>query len=242
MNMISLALSNAKRNVCILRGLPGSGKTYISEKIQTARKQKNRETVIVSLDSNFVTSDGKYEFLEEKEMEYLERDLDKYRSAITEEKEFIIVDNINVNLDDFVDFYDIAKASNYNVFIVEVACPNVDNDYLASRSVHDWSPESIGRMKADWASLTLDDHRQFQSLPVGSLTELDNEDVEMDVEMDAESEDDMKSIEETKAPSELTKPERKRKSRFSDIPVEEKETTECNGSCSLRNFLHLQIF
>ncbi|XP_042499819.1 uncharacterized protein LOC122078008 [Macadamia integrifolia] len=161
--------------VIILRGLPGSGKSYLAKMLRDLEVENGGDAPrIHSMDDYFMTEVEKVEESEssnssssakgkkritKKVMEYCyEPEMEEaYRSSMLkafkktlEEGNFsvIIVDDRNLRVADFAQFWATAKMSGYEVFLLEA--PYKDPMGCAARNVHGFTSDDIQKMADEW--------------------------------------------------------------------------------------------
>ncbi|XP_010256515.1 PREDICTED: uncharacterized protein LOC104596878 isoform X2 [Nelumbo nucifera] len=192
--------------VIILRGLPGSGKSYLAKMLRDLEVENGGDAPrIHSMDDYFMTEVEKVEESEgstsgkgkkritKKVMEYCyEPEMEEaYRSSMLKAFKktveegmftFIIVDDRNLRVADFAQFWAIAKRSGYEVFLLEATYK--DPMGCAARNVHGFTAYDIQKMADRWEEapplyLQLD----IQSLFHGDdLNESGIQEVDMDTE------------------------------------------------------------
>ncbi|XP_077240463.1 uncharacterized protein LOC143881327 isoform X2 [Tasmannia lanceolata] len=161
--------------VIILRGLPGSGKSYLAKTLRDLEVENGGSAPrIHSMDDYFMTEVEKVEENEgskssssvkgkkritRKVMEYCyEPEMEEaYRSSMLKAFKktleegnftFIIVDDRNLRVADFAQFWAIAKRSGYEVYLLEAAYK--DPMGCAARNVHGFSSDDIQKMADQW--------------------------------------------------------------------------------------------
>ncbi|KAK3440127.1 hypothetical protein EUGRSUZ_B00434 [Eucalyptus grandis] len=161
--------------VIILRGLPGSGKSYLAKMLRDLEVENGGSAPrIYSIDDYFMTevekidengaskssaaSKGKkaamkkvMEYCYEPEMEeaYRSSMLKAYKKTVEEGTfTFVIVDDRNLRVADFAQFWAIGKTSGYEVYILEAAYK--DPEGCAARNVHGFTLDDIQKMAGQW--------------------------------------------------------------------------------------------
>ncbi|KAG2407708.1 uncharacterized protein HKW66_Vig0025300 [Vigna angularis] len=197
--------------VIIFRGLPGSGKSYLAKMLRDLEVENGGDAPrIHSMDDYFMTEVEKVEDSEaskssssgrnkkpvtKKVMEYCyEPEMEEaYRSSMlkafkktVEEGVFtlIIVDDRNLRVADFAQFWATAKRSGYEVYILEATYK--DPVGCAARNVHGFTQEDIEKMSKQWEEapslyLQLDVKSLFHG---DDLKESRIQEVDMDMEDD----------------------------------------------------------
>ncbi|XP_065887036.1 uncharacterized protein [Dysidea avara] len=152
--------------VIVLRGLPGSGKSYVAKVIKEKEISNGFSTPrILNLDDYFLVEVEKKvkdplsgKKVKKKEMEY------EYDAAMEEQyranlfKSFnktlsdgyfpvIIIDTINHKVSHFYQYWSTAKVRGFEVYVCEL---DVDIDKCAERNVHKRSLNEIKEIKEEW--------------------------------------------------------------------------------------------
>ncbi|TKY55118.1 YLP motif-containing protein 1 [Spatholobus suberectus] len=197
--------------VIIFRGLPGSGKSYLAKMLRDLEVENGGDAPrIHSMDDYFMTEVEKVEDSEaskpsssgrnkkpitKKVMEYCyEPEMEEaYRSSMLKAFKktveegvftFIIVDDRNLRVADFAQFWATAKRSGYEVYILEATYK--DPVGCAARNVHGFTQEDIEKMSKQWEEapslyLQLDVKSLFHG---DDLKESRIQEVDMDMEDD----------------------------------------------------------
>ncbi|KAK9073190.1 hypothetical protein SSX86_007514 [Deinandra increscens subsp. villosa] len=161
--------------VIILRGLPGSGKSYLAKMLRDIEVEHGGEAPrIHSMDEYFMIEVEKdddselskssgslkgkrqvmktvMEYCYEPEMEeaYRASMLKAFRKTLDEGVySFIIVDDRNLRVADFAQFWATAKRSGYEVYLVEASYK--DPVGCAARNVHNFTLPDIQKMAGQW--------------------------------------------------------------------------------------------
>ncbi|XP_021285654.1 YLP motif-containing protein 1 isoform X2 [Herrania umbratica] len=255
--------------VIILRGLPGSGKSYLAKMLRDLEVQNGGDAPrIHSMDDYFMTevekdedTDSKssssarskktmkktvMEYCYEPEMEeaYRESMLKAFKRTLEDGIfSFVIVDDRNLRVADFAQFWAIGKRSGYEVYVLEATYK--DPVGCAARNVHGFTLDDIQQMAGQWEeapSLYL--HLDIKSLFHGDdLKESGIQEVDMDME-DGDREEGLSGQQEQKP--EKTKSlavgdhvlgdsskDDKRRDAEGDRPVEVKELSRSKWSNDL---------
>ncbi|KAK9684604.1 hypothetical protein RND81_10G220300 [Saponaria officinalis] len=195
--------------VIILRGLPGSGKSYIAKMLRDLELEHGGSAPrIHSMDDYFMTevekteeneaskplSRGKkpvtktvIEYCYEPEMEeaYRSSMLKAFKKTLEEGVyTFVIVDDRNLRVADFAQFWATAKRSGYEAYVLEA--PYKDPAGCTARNVHGFSQDEVEKMSAKWEEapslyLQLDVKSLFHG---DDLKESNIKEVDMDTEDD----------------------------------------------------------
>ncbi|KAL5725014.1 hypothetical protein ACHQM5_008211 [Ranunculus cassubicifolius] len=188
--------------VVILRGLPGSGKSYIAKMLRDLEVENGAKAPrIHSMDDYFMTEVEKVEEslvkgkkrVTKKVMEYCyEPEMEElYRSSMLKAFKktledgvftFIIVDDRNLRVADFAQFWAIAKRSGYEVYLLEAVYK--DPVGCAARNIHGFTSDGIQKMAKVWEEAP----SLYLRLDIQSLFHGDdlkgNEIQEVDMDMD----------------------------------------------------------
>ncbi|GFQ01165.1 ylp motif-containing protein 1 [Phtheirospermum japonicum] len=195
--------------VIILRGLPGSGKSYMAKILRDLEVENGGSAPrIYSMDEYFMTEVEKVveseksrsfgsvrgkkpvmkkvmEYCYEPEMEeaYRSSMLKAFKKTLDEGAfPFVIVDDRNLRVADFAQFWATAKRSGYEVYLLEAAYK--DPAGCAARNVHGFTQNEIHKMASQWEEAP----SLYMKLDIKSLLHGDGleengiEEVDMDTE------------------------------------------------------------
>ncbi|KAL3366698.1 hypothetical protein AABB24_011419 [Solanum stoloniferum] len=200
--------------VVILRGLPGSGKSYLAKMLRDLEVENGGTAPrIHSMDEYFMTEVDKVEESEilkssgsirgkkmvtKKVMEYCyEPEMEEaYRSSMLKAFKktldegafsFVIVDDRNLRVADFAQFWAFAKRSGYEVYLLEAAYK--DPAGCAARNVHGFMRDDVQKMAGQWEEAP----SMYLKLDVKSLLHGDalEEGGIQEVDMDMEDDDSL---------------------------------------------------
>ncbi|KAK0586524.1 hypothetical protein LWI29_008368 [Acer saccharum] len=170
-----LRASRPDHIVIILRGLPGSGKSYLAKMLRDLEVENGGDAPrIHSMDDYFMTEVEKVEegdvsqsstslrskkAITKKVMEYCyEPEMEEaYRSSMLKAFKrtleegsftFVIVDDRNLRVADFAQFWAVAKRSGYEAYILEATYK--DPAGCAARNVHGLTFDEIEKMVEQW--------------------------------------------------------------------------------------------
>ncbi|KAI5074535.1 hypothetical protein GOP47_0010496 [Adiantum capillus-veneris] len=206
-------LTRPDRFVVILRGLPGSGKSYFAKALRDVEVMNGGSAPrIHSMDDYFTCEVEKEEEIEsgssrtkkkvvkrvmeycyEPEMEeaYRASMLKAFRKTLEEGMfKFVVVDDRNVLIADFAQFWAIAKRSGYEAYILEA--PYSDVKGCAARNVHNFTEQQIQSMKERWESTP----SLYLKMDVSSLFRADDLNAQDIIEVDMDADDMERDLEE----------------------------------------------
>ncbi|CAH1961530.1 unnamed protein product [Acanthoscelides obtectus] len=152
------------RIVIILRGPPGSGKTYLAKLIKDKEvEQGGSAPRILSLDDYFmveqeqqIMEDGKTQMVKEMVYEYEAEMEESYRTSLMKSFKktvtdgyfpFIIVDNINDKVKHFGEMWSFAKQNGFQVYICQL---DLDPVQCTKRNIHNRSEQEIEDIISGW--------------------------------------------------------------------------------------------
>jgi 2',3'-cyclic-nucleotide 3'-phosphodiesterase len=136
------------RNVVIMRGLPGSGKSTVAKKLAATVEG----AVIVSADDGLMVG-GQYQFDVTKLGAAHGACQEAFKNALAFNKPLVIVDNTNTTPQEIQRYMDMAQNFGYEAVVMVVPC---DVDTSAARNTHGVPREAIERMASRMASIPLD--------------------------------------------------------------------------------------
>lgn len=114
----------AKAKAIILRGLPGSGKSYLaSHYYQSVCHLYSREQVVFSTD-RFFYQQGQYNFTPELLPQYHAQNVSDFISALADRVSLVICDNTNIHHWEYLAYQTAAKALGYEVSVEVVGEPH----------------------------------------------------------------------------------------------------------------------
>lgn len=137
----------------ILRGLPGTRKTFIANKylrfIRNAFDPVQDDPIILSSDDYFI-KDKVYTFDKDKIQESHKWNWERFKKAIEENSPFIIIDNTNIRKFHYIHYFDYAVRHNYITVIM--ICPHLEltNKELSEGNIHGVTQESIRIMRKNF--------------------------------------------------------------------------------------------
>lgn len=123
-------------NVIILRGLPGAGKSTLSDLLTGGNND-----LVCEADNYMVNKDGEYEF-NPKKLGYAHgRCMSKFKGLVNKGEPLIVVSNTSTKLGEFKSYKAYAEENGYRV-----TCTIVENRH-GNVSVHDVPEESMEIMR-----------------------------------------------------------------------------------------------
>jgi len=140
---------DAMKQVFILRGLPGSGKSYyaqnLADELATADES---QYLICSTDDYFLNEQGEYHFDKFKLPQYHNLNLARFIQALAQDIPLVILDNTNIKKWEFVAYTQAAVALGYQVkevIVGEVNDKSMQHLY-AKRNSHNVPLKTISKM------------------------------------------------------------------------------------------------
>lgn len=142
-----LLIKNSYKVMVLLRGIPGSGKSYLAKQIvQQAYNTSNVGEYIFSAD-DFFSQSGRYRYVREKISEAHAWNQNRVYWNVRNGLSPIIVDNTSVKIWEMKVYVQMAVEYGYYINILEPATPWAFNHHeLAKRNVHDVPREKIRDM------------------------------------------------------------------------------------------------
>ena len=140
------------RQLVIMRGLPGSGKStrakrYIAE-------MKPESSGIFSADDFFIDPDGVYRWNGAKLDKAHEWNNERIKAAVEQNTQIVIADNVHAFLYDMRASIKIAEKHNYEVIYLKGDAPwALDPNECAKRSLHGISVAAVSNMMYGWHNL-----------------------------------------------------------------------------------------
>lgn len=137
------------RKFIIIRGIPGSGKSFLANSLLT----KYPGAVILSTDNYFVDLDGQYKWDRTMIEEAHAHNFYLFLVELRKLTPVVILDNTNTTLWEFEKYVNRAKKSEYEIEILEPDTPwKFDVDELVARNQHGVDRPTIERMVNRWES------------------------------------------------------------------------------------------
>lgn len=131
-----------ERLAYILRGVPGSGKTTLAQRLAGCNG------IIHSTDDYFVGDDRIYRLDPTLYPRYHDRNFNGFCGSLDVEVPVVICDNTNMKIWHFARYIEAAEEAGYRVAVITL--PHPDPAIAALRNVHNVSERTIRRMIRDW--------------------------------------------------------------------------------------------
>lgn len=139
MTLMSLAdassLYSETKCVFILRGLPGTGKSYLSSLIALKALNQKKTVRYCSDDFHFVGLDGKYQWHQwnqEKMRAASQQTQNKLKEAFLEGVHTVFVDNVHHLVGGYQNYAQMAIWAGYRVCVIEVPCDSLEECWRRS--------------------------------------------------------------------------------------------------------------
>lgn len=138
-------LENSQSKILIImRGLPGSGKSSLAQKL-------GKGGSVFSTDDLFMSPEGKYQFDQSKLKINHELNLNRTKKAMENGISPVVVDNTNVSSDDIRPYVELAHKLGYKIEFREPETPwRYDASELAKRNAHHVPQDRIEGMLKNW--------------------------------------------------------------------------------------------
>ena len=137
------------KQVFILRGLPGCGKSYYAQNLADEMVAGDQsQYLICSTDDYFYNEQGDYQFDKFKLSQFHNLNLARFINALAQEIPLIIVDNTNIKKWEFIAYSQAAVALGYQVkevIVGEVKDKSMQHLY-AKRNSHNIPLKMISKM------------------------------------------------------------------------------------------------
>jgi tRNA uridine 5-carbamoylmethylation protein Kti12 len=129
--------------VIILRGLPGSGKSFIARNYLS--KISDNYSILTADD--YFYENKVYKFDKDKIEEAHKWNFERFKGSISDGKDLIIVDNTNIKRFHYYHYLDYAQSNNYLAIVTIVPANDVDDKRLSERNIHGISAFMIRKMR-----------------------------------------------------------------------------------------------
>lgn len=139
-----------EKKVYVMRGLPGSGKSYwVNQLIPGLKPYMGGRYEVCSADHHFMDSNGVYRF-EASELPAAHQScFKKFITAVANDIDVVIVDNTGTSLFELSPYVLAGESFGYSVEVVEVRTPV---SVCAERNTHGVPTDTIARMDAKMRS------------------------------------------------------------------------------------------
>lgn len=147
-NEVTEMLIDTHKNFIILRGLPGSGKSYLAQKILESAISTGKvgSGAIFTVDQFFTDFQGNYNFRPSLLREYHGMNFDRCVNAFQSGIELMLLPNQNIKRSHYTHYVRAAQLFNYNVEIVEVGgFSDEDIRFYHERCIHNVPLDIIQR-------------------------------------------------------------------------------------------------
>ena len=109
--------------VIIMRGLPGSGKSYVADRINLNEDQPDSVTTIVSADHFHTDENGDYNYDPANAGDAHAQCFERFVIALENADDLVIVDNTNTLLLEIAPYVAFARLNDAETEIIHVMCP-----------------------------------------------------------------------------------------------------------------------
>lgn len=147
------------KRVVIMRGLPGSGKSWYAKNIADAYRQEGEKVLIVSADDFFQkqmtsqTGEGYtiYEFNPFKLPEAHQDCFRRFLEALQKGVNIVIVDNTNIHRWEYASYSEATALAGYELSIIEYRAETIDDVKVCiRRNTHKVPAEYIAKMAIEF--------------------------------------------------------------------------------------------
>lgn len=126
------------KELIILRGLPGSGKSTF------AKLLANHKNSIVIENDEYMYEDGIYDWKPSKVKLAAKNTNEKLHKALNQNVELIVISNVNARNSDFYGYIELGKNKGYKVTTLIV------ENYFDGKSIHGVNDETLDRMESNF--------------------------------------------------------------------------------------------
>jgi len=128
----------------VMRGLPGSGKSFLVDKICSRFGTQSQPVAVHSADHYFIDSQGGYQFDRSRIKDAHEECFEKTTQSITKRCKLVVVDNTNVEYWEMKKYFKLASCHGYRVIIAEPKTSwKLNHRMLAKKNKHGVSSEVL---------------------------------------------------------------------------------------------------
>ena len=139
--------------VFILRGLPGTGKSIVSNLLANSLTLFDSSSTCPVIDANDYFLDPKtkvFNFDKTKLKDAYEKSFEYFKELVGKGERFIIVNNTNVKQFHYYHYLDYAQRHGYLVSVVILPHNAVSNKELSERNIHSVDQNTIRRMRKEF--------------------------------------------------------------------------------------------
>ncbi|MEI4549516.1 MAG: ATP-binding protein [Pseudoalteromonas spongiae] len=136
------------KQVFILRGLPGSGKSHYAQSLCDEMVNGDEGQFVICSTDDFFISDGQYRFDKAKLSEYHNLNLARFIRALSQQIPLVILDNTNIKKWEFIAYAEAAHALGYQVkevVVGEIKDKAMQHLYY-QRNIHKVPLKTINKM------------------------------------------------------------------------------------------------
>ena len=168
--------------VVMMRGLPGSGKSYYAKQL-IASLPEYVNSCIVSADDYFVDAAGNYQWNGSKIHDAHHTCFDMFLRALWDRIDVIVVDNTNIRLDEMQPYVMVTSIADYDLQVHQFVPSESMLETIIERCVHNVPADKVKRRFRQWqsideaktiegpAGLILADRCTVKTLPVWNVKE-----------------------------------------------------------------------
>ena len=136
-------------SVIILRGLPGSGKSYLARNCQEVLSNPS-QTAVISAD-NYFSEDDTYSFNPLTAYKAHQYCLEQFLLALARGCKLIVIDNTNTQLWEYRLYTYLCDVLGYQCYILEIPCLSLSMaDMYCNRNVHGLLTPAVTKMYQRW--------------------------------------------------------------------------------------------
>ncbi|MBE0363980.1 hypothetical protein PULV_a1516 [Pseudoalteromonas ulvae UL12] len=136
------------KQVFILRGLPGSGKSFYAEQLTDELVKGDENQFLICSTDDYFYQEGSYQFDKFKLPEYHSLNLARFIRGLAQEIPLVILDNTNIKKWEFLPYLEVAHAMGYQV--KEVIVGDIKDKSLqhlySQRNSHGVALKTISKM------------------------------------------------------------------------------------------------
>ncbi len=137
-------MSDSPKFAFIMRGVPGSGKSTLTNIMSNAYKMLGFDVAVHSVDDLHTSEDGIFFWDENLENERYQKNFENFCQSCDEGRDFIFCDAINLQKKDYNKYIEYAQSHDY--FIATVCPPLPTAEVAAKRNQHWVTEEQIKEM------------------------------------------------------------------------------------------------